>query len=141
MPAVFLTYIQILFNLTMTTCILYGTLKTYNILQSDLSKHMDKQSQILLSDIVQCSREYIRNGCGQITTPPALEQMCNSWKICMDADINGILTTKESAIVLAEILNNFFNNISDRTIICSTGILVTSVFFTNAVLTYSKRKF
>lgn len=138
-PAMALTYIQIIFNVVMLGFVLNGVTQFYFILQNDLTKHMGKQQTILLSDIVQCSRDYVRNSCGTSTSAPALEQTCNNWKICMEQDLDGLLHTKESAVVLAQVLNNFFGSLDDKTIYCFCGMLFGSIILTNLVITWCRR--
>src|SRR5688572_2514238 len=62
-PMVILTWIQFAFNLLVMGCIFYASYKTICILATDLDKHIEKQSHLMLADIIQCSREYIKNRC------------------------------------------------------------------------------
>lgn len=138
-PAIFLTYLQLLFNITMIALVVYSTVQFLYVLQSDLEKHIENQSQLLLTDIIHCSREFFKNGCGSSLMAPALEPMCDDWEQCMNQDTNNILKSKESAVILADILNNFFGNLTDRTMYCSAALFTGSILFTNIVLSWGRR--
>ena len=71
-PMVILTWIQFALNVFILMGLSFGAWKTGCILAADLDKHLDKQAHIMLTDIVQCSRDYIRNGCGRLDTPPRI---------------------------------------------------------------------
>lgn len=137
-PVVILTYIQLVFNIAVVCSIFYALQQTYSVLNADLRRHLDRRSQTVLSEILICSREYIENECSSRDLP-ATRKACEAWKTCMNQDINHILKTKEGAVVLAEIMNHFFANIDDRTILCCGGLLVVTVFLVNFILSFNQR--
>ena len=137
-PMVILTWIQFAFNLLVMACIFYGGYKTICILVADLDKHIEKQSHIMLADIIQCSREYVKNRCALPDTLPAMESICNKWKMCMEQDVNHIMKSRETAVILAEILNNFFGSLSDRTIYSCATLFIGSIVLTNFMLSWSR---
>ncbi len=139
-PAIILTYLQLLLNILMVVLILNATLRFSQILSADLDKHINVQESRLLGTVVECTREFLRNRCASGDIPPALEKSCDTWHSCMDQDTRNIMKSKETAVVLAEILNNFFGSLSDRTIYCTGGLLVGSVLLANMTLTWSRRK-
>jgi hypothetical protein len=140
LPMVLLTWIQFAFNLLVMACFFYGVWKTTHILSNDLEKHIEKQSHMMLADIIQCSREYVKNHCAMPMVPPAMELMCNSWKLCMEQDVNHIMKSRETAVILAEILNNFFGSLSDRTMYSCATIFIGCIFLTNFMLSWSRLK-
>lgn len=133
-PMIILTYLQLFFNLAVVTLLFYGSIQITKVFYKDVHKHMEKQSYVLMSTIVQCSKDYIRNGCSNDNVPPVLENMCSEWTLCMNQDINGILASKETAVVLAQIVNNFFGNLNDRTLYCSAALLIGSILLINGLL-------
>lgn len=137
-PMVILTWIQFAFNLLVMACIFYGSYKTICILAADLDKHIEKQSHIMLADIIQCSREYVKNRCALPDSPPAMEILCDKWKMCMEQDVNHIMKSRETAVILAEILNNFFGSLSDRTIYSCATLFIGSIVLTNFMLSWSR---
>jgi hypothetical protein len=136
MPVIFLTWIQFTLNIVILTGFIFGIWKIGSILSSDLDKHIDKQTHLILTDIVQCSRDFIRNNCGQSNTAPALEKTCDTWKLCMEQDTSHIMKSTETAVVLAQILNQFFDNLSNRTIYCSATLLIGTIVFFNLLLSW-----
>lgn len=139
-PAIVLTYLQLFLNLLMVAMILNATLRFARILSNDLDKHINVQESRLLGRVVECTREFLRNRCAMENLPPALEGSCDVWQACMNQDTRNIMKSKETAAVLAEILNNFFGSLSDRTMYCSGGLLVGSVLLANIILTWSRRR-
>jgi len=118
----------------------YGAWKTIGILSSDLDKHIEKQSHIMLGDIITCSREYVKNKCSLPDIPPAMEPVCDKWKLCMEQDVSSIMKSRETAVILAEILNNFFGSLSDRTIYSCATLFIGSIILTNFMLSWSRLK-
>ncbi len=139
-PAIVLTYLQLILNILMVVIILSSTLQFSRILSADLDKHINIQENLILASVVECTREYLRNRCASGDLPPALEKGCDAWRLCMERDTRNIMKSKETAVVLANILNNFFDSLSDRTIFCTGGLLVGSVLLANMTLTWSRRK-
>lgn len=139
-PMVLLTWIQFLLNIGILCGIAYGVWNLVSILSVDLDKHLDKKAHLMLVEIVQCSREYVRNGCGQIAIAPALEKVCDSWKLCMERDTNEIMKSTETAVMMAEILNRFFDSLSNRTIYCSASFLGGSIVFANLLLNWARMR-
>ncbi|RKO83601.1 Brl1/Brr6 domain-containing protein, partial [Blyttiomyces helicus] len=111
-----------------------GILTIVHILEGDLQKQLDKRSHVLMRDFVKCSRDYFNNLCSQIDAPPALESSCDAWKTCMEQDDRNILKNKETAAILAVILNNFSGHLNDRTLLCLIAMFVTRVIAGNAIL-------
>ena len=138
-PVIVLTYIQLCFNVSVAMFLFYGLYRTYAVLHSDLQRHLNRRSQIVLSEIVQCSREYVVNECS--TPLPAMTQVCETWRMCMNQDVQDILQSKEGAAILAEIMNHFFSNINDRTIWCCGGLFVIAIVLTNTVLSINQRSY
>lgn len=138
-PIVFLTWLQCLFNVTMIGGLSYFAYQTFHVLKADLHKHLNHQTDIRLSEIVQCSKDFIKNGCMQSFLPPALEAPCREWKLCMEQDTEGLLVTVEFSSVLSEILNNFFGRLDNRTIFCIGGLIVGFIVLTNVLICWSKK--
>ncbi len=138
-PAVLLTWLQVAFNATMGAYVILGVRQLSRELQADLDKRIQKQQHVLLQEIVTCSREYLRNQCSTLPAP-ALESPCAQWELCMNQDVNSLLTSKEGAVVFAEILNRFFHELSDRTLLCVATILFGSIVVTNIMFSWSKHK-
>ena len=138
MPLIILTWIQFAFNISIMMSLFFAAWKTIDILAGDLAKHMEKQSHLLLADMIKCSREYLANRCGMTDVPPAMQSMCDAWKSCLEQDTNSIMKSRETAVMLAEILNKFFDSLSDRTIYSCATLFITSVVLMNFMLSWSR---
>ena len=131
MPVIFLKYVQLLFNCAIITFLVLSGIKFIKILETDLDKHLSIQSQKIINNILECSREYFKNNCA--VPLPALEKMCDTWSICMQHDTKAMIVSKESTVIVAEILNAFFENLSNRTLTCVATmflvfILISQIF-------------
>jgi hypothetical protein len=140
LPMIFLTWIQFAFNLIVMAGVFYAVWKTVAILSSDIEIHIEQQSKVLFTEIIQCSREYVKNGCGQPNLPPAMEQICDKWKLCMEQDVTNIMKSTESAVVMGQILNKFFDSLSDRTIYSCATLFIGSILLINFMLSWAKIK-
>lgn len=135
---VVLTYLQVLFNIIVSCIVLWSIITFIKVILTDLDKHIDKKSYELMGEMLLCSKEYMKNDCHSSSLPPAIEKFCDEWKMCMDQDVSNISKSKETAVILAQILNNFFDNLTDRTIYCIGGILVGGIVFMNGILSWTK---
>lgn len=70
-----------------------------------------------------------------------MQSYCNDWKQCMEQDTDYVLKSKETAGIMAEILNNFFENLSNKTLYCIGIILVGSIIILNISLSWSRSKY
>lgn len=140
LPSLIASYLQMLMNCGIVALVLKGSYQFIQVLSLDLDKHIYNQSQQIYQDVILCSREYVRNSCGQPLTPPAIEPMCDGWRSCMDQEVTQVLGTHEAAFLLAQTLNKFFDGLSDRTIYCVGVLFIGSIIFVNLALTYTKSR-
>lgn len=138
LPMVILTYLQVIFNIIVSVIVLWSFVSFIKVILTDLDKHVNEKSYLLMGEMIQCSKEYMKNNCQNNNIPPAIEKYCDQWKMCMNQDIRNISKTKETAVVLAQILNNFFDNLTDRTIYCIGGVLVGGIIFMNGILSWTR---
>lgn len=139
-PKIILNYIRLSINLFVTLMIIYYIYKFFKILEEDLKKHIIIQEHGIINKIFDCSHEYNVNKChdddkGHLL--PAMQTLCNNWKKCMQQDISNIIKSKESAIIMAEVLNNFFERLTNRTLICSGLLFIGGIVLTNIMLSFS----
>lgn len=100
------------------------------MLENDLNRVLDEKMGLAFAEIFKCSKEFVNNGCSNDKVPPALENMCNNWRSCMNQEPN-VSTTKASVEIFADIINNFCNNLTDRTLLSIFGLTVISVLILN----------
>jgi hypothetical protein len=129
-PVVIVTYIQLFYNILVVSATCNTIFKFVNVLENDLQLHIEKKRHGMFNDIMECTDLYIKNKCSYDLVP-ALEQSCKTWKLCMEIDTLNIMKSKESAEIFAQILNNFFENLSNKTIYCIGGSLVISIILLN----------
>lgn len=140
-PVVIVTYTQLAYNLFITISITNVLFKISNILSYDLEKYIDKKSHESFVKVLECSTEWVNNNCGQHNIPPVMVEYCNNWKFCMEQDTSYVLKSKETAGIMAEILNNFFENLSNKTLYCIGIVLVGSIIILNISLSWSRAKY
>lgn len=71
-----------------------------------------------LAEMAVCAREYKENRCDRSSRVPAMETVCENWEKCMKQDPTKVGRAKVSAYTFAEILNNFVEPISIKTMVC-----------------------
>lgn len=132
-PEIISVYLQLFYNLVIVSFIVDTLFKFTRIIEKDLLQELDSKMNIAFSEIFQCSQEYIKNGCGNINLAPALEPICQKWSVCMNHEPK-ISTSKASVEIFADIINNFFNCLNDRTLICIFSFAICSVLLLNYIL-------
>jgi hypothetical protein len=135
---VFTGYLQLLFNLFSIGLVMTISLKVLFIFNADVRKHINIQKYDLIESKIRCSQEFIVNDC-DIRPVPALMNTCGEWRKCMDQSTNDMMLTSESASVMAQILNSFFDKLSNRTIVWGGSIWVSIIVTINAMLNFAKR--
>jgi hypothetical protein len=140
-PVVVMTYLQLAYNLLIVSTILNVMFKFVNVIEDDLQIYIDQKSHVEILNIMECTNHFINNHCGTKISP-ALEQMCKSWDTCMNSNPSMYrLTSSESAELFAKILNNFFENLSYKTIGCILTGLFSVLVLLNISLNWSRRGF
>lgn len=141
MPMIIMTWCQMMFNFFVIVVFVRGFRHVLEIFENDLGKHMNTQSSLILENVISCSKEYVRNNCSNSNIlPPALEPYCQKWANCMNSDIDILMSTKETAHVLADIINNFFGQLSNRSITCIGCLIFSFIIACNAIFIMSRRQ-
>ena len=71
----------------------------------------------IMSEISQCSRQYIENRCSPELRVPAMEKACLAWEICMKKDPSTIGRARLHAETFAEVINGLIDPISYKTMV------------------------
>jgi len=140
-PVIVITYLQLAYNLFLIYTISTSIFNFSKILRYDIQKYVDNKQHNLFLQVFECTKEYIDNGCTNEVIPPIIQNYCTKWKQCMDTDVTYILTSKETAQVFADILNNFFENLSTRTVFSVIVILTSLTLILNIILYWSRLKY
>lgn len=138
-PVIILTYIQLVYNLLLVSFVANTLFKFTYIIEHDIEKYIDKKAHMMFVEIVECNQKFIANGCSHQFIPPALQEMCKSWDICMQQDTKYVIHSKETAEIFAQILNNFFEHLSAKTIYCISATIIGIVIALNLVLHWSRK--
>jgi hypothetical protein len=122
------SYLQILSNFVFASFIAYSLYNIFQIFISDTSSRRAKYITAAVAEAERCSREYVRNECRLDLRAPQLEEQCNSWEFCMDADPEiAVGTLKVHAEVLSEIINSFIEGFTVRSLV--VGISTATIGF------------
>ncbi|CDO52895.1 conserved hypothetical protein [Geotrichum candidum] len=112
------SYLQILSNFVFASFITYLLYHIFQIFLSDASFRRAKYITAAVAEAERCSREYVRNECRLDLRAPQLEEQCNSWEFCMDADPEiAVGTLKVHAEVLSEVINSFIEGFTVRSLV------------------------
>ena len=130
LPDIITLYLQLFYNITIVSLIINTIFKFIRTLENDLNRFLDKKMGLAFAEIFKCSNEFVNNGCANEKIPPALEIMCDNWRTCMNKEPT-VSTTKASVEIFADIINNFCNNLTDRTLLSIFGMTIISVLLLN----------
>ncbi|KAI8971041.1 Brl1/Brr6 domain-containing protein [Pilobolus umbonatus] len=135
-----LTYIQMAFNVIISSTILYLFIQLVLVVRQDFRLKAEEHLDIIQQEKNQCSKNYMINHCGLNDRVPAIEIMCNEWASCMQKD-TVVAKAKVSAEAIAEIINSFVEPISYKTLLFLTILVVGSLVFSNIAFTLFRKKY
>lgn len=122
LPLVFSQWIHFLYTTSYILLVLYIMFQMVNGIYSDYQLKLQWfQNEILLEN-QRCSKNFQLNKCDPETRVPAVEDVCQAWEHCMLRDPLKVASTKITASVFAEILEEFVQNVSYKSIVCFTSI-------------------
>lgn len=93
-----------------------------------------------MSEISQCSKQYIENRCSPELRVPAMEKACLAWESCMKRDPSVVGRAKLSAETFAEIINGFIEPISYKTMIFILTALFGTIFLSNYAFSMARNR-
>ena len=121
---------------------IYLTVSFITSISQDLSMKMKAENDLLIMEITKCSEDYYENRCLPSERVKALETFCNEKERCMLQDPEKVnKNTKIMAKLLAEIINDFFEPLSYKTILLVVLLLTLLIFVSECILGRSKRYF
>lgn len=138
------SYLQILSNAAFASFVGYCLLRVVQIFSADVSAKKAKYVSLAISESQRCAREYIRNDCRLDARAPLMEDQCNKWEACMDADPEfAVGTLQLYAEVLGEIINTFIETFTARSIFVALGLtalVLAIIYFSNFAFGYWRAK-
>ncbi|BGP39958.1 hypothetical protein JCM10450v2_003938 [Rhodotorula kratochvilovae] len=86
-------------------------------LYTDIQARLAELTLELRSEIVQCAKKFMDNGCAAPNRFPALERSCVEWEECMHREVVVHGKTRVVAETIAEVVNGFVDVISFKTML------------------------
>lgn len=117
LPHILSYYTQFLLNLFLVFFMTYLVYSFWSTIRSDVDLRSREVVTETVAEIAVCAREFKENRCERSMRVPAMEIMCNFWEKCVNQDPNKVARAMVSANTFAEILNNFFEPITAKTMV------------------------
>ncbi|GAA6056803.1 hypothetical protein JCM3770_002809 [Rhodotorula araucariae] len=116
-PYVLLGYLQF-GSLTLLAVLVLSLLALFLFtLYTDIQARLAELTLELRSEIVQCAKKFMDNGCAAPNRFPALERSCVEWEECMHREVVVHGKTRVVAETIAEVVNGFVDVISFKTML------------------------
>lgn len=117
LPHILSYYTQFLLNLFIVFFMMYLVYSFWSTIRSDVDLRSREVATETVAEIAVCAREFRENRCERSMRVPAMEIMCNFWEKCVNQDPNKVARAMVSANTFAEILNNFVEPITAKTMV------------------------
>lgn len=117
LPHILSYYTQFLLNLFIVFFMMYLVYSFWSAIRSDVDLRSREVATATVAEIAVCAREFRENQCERAMRVPAMEIMCNFWEKCVNQDPNKVARAMVSANAFAEILNNFVEPITAKTMV------------------------
>ncbi|KAG0645120.1 Nucleus export brr6 [Hyphodiscus hymeniophilus] len=131
LPNVLSYYTQFILNSFFAGLVIWILWSFWATVRADVDKASAEEVSLVLSEMSICASDYVRNGCGSDGQPPALKDVCDNWKHCMERDAYAVGRAKISASTFAHIFNSFVEPISYKTMIFSVVIITGAIIVNN----------
>ena len=100
----------------------------------------ETERELLVIEITKCTKDYSENRCSPSERVKALEDYCNEKDKCMSRDPSNVnKSLNVMAKLLAEIINDFFEPLTYKTISLVVVALLVLVLFSECVVGRSRR--
>ncbi len=118
LPHILSYYTQFLLNIFIVFLMMHLVYCFWSTIRSDVDLKSREVVSETLAEMAVCNREFEGNRCKRSSRVPAMEKMCDYWEECMKQDPLKVARAGVSANAFAEILNNFFEPITAKTVVC-----------------------
>ncbi|KAK9454512.1 Di-sulfide bridge nucleocytoplasmic transport domain-containing protein [Dipodascopsis uninucleata] len=132
LPFVFASYLQLFFNMFLVFIILYLIVSFVLTIRSDIANKVEEYTSEVISEMAQCSREYLANRCMPDTRVPMMAQACEELERCMNKDPYAGGRARVSAETVAEIINSFIEPISYKTMLFILLLIFGSLYVSSS---------
>ncbi|KAJ5375993.1 nucleus export protein BRR6 [Penicillium cosmopolitanum] len=127
MPSILSWWAQLTLNVSIFSMAVYVVWSVLQSIRGEFQHMAEQESSGILTEIHDCARDYLTNGCESPNRAPALKKICDGWQVCMDRDPAKIGHAKLSAATMATIINSFIEPISWKAVI----IFLVAIAFRN----------
>lgn len=117
LPHILSYYAQFLLNVFLVFFMMYLVYSFWSTIRSDVDLKSREVASETLAEMSVCAREFKENRCDRSSRVPAMETVCDNWEKCMKQDPTKVGRARVSANTFAEILNNFIEPISAKTMV------------------------
>lgn len=117
MPSILSWWAQLMLNVTIFSIAVWVVWSILQSIRSEFNHRAELESGSILTQIHQCAKDYLNNGCESPHRAPALTTLCNDWQKCMDRDPAKVAHAQLSAATMAIIINSFIEPISWKAVV------------------------
>lgn len=117
MPSILSWWAQLTLNVSIFSMAVYVVWSVLQSIRGEFQHMAEQESSGILTEIHDCARDYLTNGCESPNRAPALKKICDGWQVCMDRDPAKIGHAKLSAATMATIINSFIEPISWKAVV------------------------
>eukprot|EP01006_Ploeotia_vitrea_P034882 TRINITY_DN65816_c5_g2_i1.p1 TRINITY_DN65816_c5_g2~~TRINITY_DN65816_c5_g2_i1.p1 ORF type:complete len:489 (-),score=164.31 TRINITY_DN65816_c5_g2_i1:56-1390(-) len=137
MPGTLIGYLRVFVNVLLIGFFCYLLYIAVDSVQGDIEKRVDALSADIVKDIALCAREYRENKCDPATRLPAMQKECDAWERCMERDPSAVARAKLSARTLGEVINDFIDPLSSKSLIAIFVLFFGTLIVSNYVFQHA----
>ncbi|KAL5614278.1 hypothetical protein BROUX41_004388 [Berkeleyomyces rouxiae] len=134
-PENFYKWIQVGFNVAIFSGVMVFCWQIIGAIKSDLDKANAAARANSINEVQECTTNYLENRCGQAGGPvPYLRDRCAEWDVCMQRDVDAVMSIRVVIREIAEIVNEFSGTMQFRSWLLVGGMLFVAIFAANISL-------
>ncbi|PHH49615.1 hypothetical protein CFIMG_003708RA [Ceratocystis fimbriata CBS 114723] len=134
-PENFYKWIQVGFNMAIFSGVMVFCWQIIGAIKSDLDKANAAARANSINEVQECTTNYLENRCGQAGGPvPYLRDRCAEWDVCMQRDVDAVMSIRVVIREIAEIVNEFSGTMQFRSWLLVGGMLFIAIFAANVSL-------
>lgn len=117
LPHILTFYAQLALNLFLIFGAMYIMYSFWSTIRSDVDDKAREATAEILAEMAVCAKHYRENNCQDISSAPALRNLCAEWERCTNRDPKSVGRARVSAHTFAEIFNSFVEPISYKAMV------------------------
>ena len=119
--------VKVLLEVFLSAAIIGVVVSSIKLISHDVDLETRVHYDEELKQIADCRHDYEINKCSQDDKLPAMVQLCNKWKVCMETKPRDTTKSKIAARFTAQLINEFVNPLSPKTIITVIVLVIVLV--------------